>query len=93
LGNLALNKNQPAALLSRAEYDVAKSVAVTEKISEEAAIAKRKELDPVGVEELPVKVENQISKVKACETRMETFHATDFVAVEKTVETNYSIRG
>lgn len=87
------NKNIPCNLLSRAIYDQAKSVATASKVSEEEALAKRLELDPVGVPELHVHVENAITKVCDCEARMEAFHATDFVAFEKTVEASYSIRG
>jgi hypothetical protein len=36
---------------------------------------------------------NDAEKKSTCEARMVTVHSTDFVAFEKTVETNYSIRG
>ena len=79
---LSKNKNAPAVLLSRVNYDIAKSVVTAEKSD---PTAERESLD--------THLEDAIVKIKECEARMSTIHATDFVAVEKTVETSYSIRG
>lgn len=87
------NKNIPCNLLSRAVYDQAKSVVTASKESKELAVEKRMSMEPLGVEELEPHIESAVSKISECEARMEAFHATDFVAFEKTVPTNYSIRG
>lgn len=79
---LSKNKNIPCALLSRVNYDIAKSVVTAEKS------------DPtMERESLDTHLEDAIVKIKECEARMSTVHATDFVEFEKSVETNYSIRG
>jgi hypothetical protein len=90
---LGKTKNAPAALLSRANYDIAKSVVSAEKVSIQAAEEKRRGLEPVGELSLDAHIESAIVKIKECEARMSMVHATDFVAFEKTVETSYSIRG
>ena len=79
---LSKNKNAPAVALSYGDYDIAKSVVSAEKA------------DPMaGREPLDTHIEDAIVKIKECEARMSTVHATDFVAFEKTVEASYSIRG